>query len=98
MTRRKQKVRRGLKGVAMILLGGPFMLGFIGTCDDKLVQATRYVDPCGTIFSSDFCHPGFFETQAANVADWSIDPTCPIPGACQTDPYQPLGTIWDLGP
>ena len=98
MTHRKQKVQRGLKRATITLLGGPFILGILGDCDDKLVQATRYVDPCGTIFSTDFCHPGYFETQAADIGDWSIDPTCPIPGGCQDDPFQPLGTIWDLDP
>ena len=98
MTRKEPLVRRGLKGVAIIVLGGPFMLGFLGECNDKLVQTTRYIDPCGTIFSTDYCTPGTFESQAAGIGDWSIDPTCPIPGGCGTDPYQPLGTIWDLDP
>ena len=77
MTRKERLSRRVLKAAALMTLGGPFMLGFVGECDDKLVQATRYVDPCGTILN---CSPGYFETVNAEIGDWAVDPTCPLPG------------------
>ena len=72
------------------------VMSLLGSCNDMLVEATTYVDPCGTIFGN--CPPGYFETMAADVGDWTVDPTCPIPGACGDEPYQPLGTIYDLDP
>ena len=91
----KRTLGRRLKGLAIAVAGGAWTFGILGSCDDKLVEATRYFDPCGTILN---CTPGFFETRNADVADWTIDPTCPIAGTCQDDPYRPLGTVWDLDP
>ena len=72
------------------------VLGFIGSCNDRLVAFTRYFDPAGTIFAN--IPPGYFETITADVGDYTVDPTCPIAGACGDEPYQPLGTIYDLDP
>lgn len=86
----QQRVRR----LAGLILGGVFILGFLETCDNRLVQFTRYVDPCGTFLAG--CEPGDFEVNRADVGDFCIDPTCTVPGACGDE--QPLGTITDLCP
>ena len=88
-------IQRGYRRLAALALGGAFsILGFVESCDDKLVNATRYVDPCGTVFAN--CQPGDFIVNAAEVGDWSVDPACTVPGLCSED--QPLGTITELGP
>jgi len=70
------------------------ILGFVESCDDRLVNATRYVDPCGTILGN--CFPGDFQINAADVGDFCIDPACTVPGQCGGG--QPLGTITDICP
>ncbi|MBU0718913.1 MAG: hypothetical protein KJ749_11745 [Planctomycetes bacterium] len=82
---------------AMIASGG-LVFGLFGSCNDTLIAATEYFDPCGTILN---CQPGYFQTINAGVGDWTIDPTCPIPGdpSCNGGTaYSPLGTIYDLDP
>ena len=90
----KAEIQQRLRRLAGVILGGVFILGFLETCDNRLVQFTRYVDPCGTFLAN--CQPGDFEVNRADVGDFCIDPACTVPGACGDD--QPLGTITDLCP
>ena len=85
--------RRVLAFVALVACGG-FSFGFIDSCDDRLIELTRFVDPCGTVLAN--CAPGDFEVNAAEVGDFCVDPACTVPGQCTLD--QPLGTITDLCP
>ena len=89
------KHRQLVSRLAAVVASAGLVMGLVGSCNDLLVETTKYFDPCGTILD---CTPGYFETQAAEIGDWTVDPTCPIPGACGTEPYQPLGTIYDLDP
>ncbi len=92
----KADVRRCFRRLAGVILGGVcfFGLGFIESCDDRLVEMTRYVDPCGTFLAN--CNPGDFQVWSADIGDYTVDPACTVPGQC--DGGQPLGTITDLGP
>ena len=85
--------RRVLAFVALVSCGA-FSFGFVDSCDDRLIEATRFVDPCGTFLAN--CAPGDFEVNAAEVGDFCVDPACTVPGQC--DDIQPLGTITDLCP
>ena len=76
------------------LLSGGFALGFIDSCDDKLVTLTTIFDPCGTILD---CAPGTFQGQAAGIGDPCFDPTCTVPGGCG-NAAPPLGIDFDLCP
>ncbi len=73
-------IRRLRKALASYCLGAIFLLGFLGDCDDRLIEATRFVDPCGTIFAN--CAPGDIELRNAAVGDSCLDPTCTLPGGC----------------
>jgi len=88
------RVRRGYKRLVALALGGLFILGFLESCDERFVNLTRYVDPCGTILAN--CQPGDFVVRRAHIADYTVDPACTVPGMCGGG--QPLGTITDLGP
>lgn len=90
----KADIQQRLRRLAGLILGGVFILGFLETCDNRLVQFTRYVEPCGTFLAN--CQPGDFEVNRAEVGDFCVDPACTVPGACGD--YQPLGTITDLCP
>lgn len=80
---------------ALLSTGTVFQLGFIEGCDERLIQATRYFDPCGTFLAN--CTPGSFEANAADLNDYCVDPSCIVPGGCgNVDP--PLGTIRDICP
>lgn len=82
--------------VAATLAGTTFsVLGFIDSCDDRLISISRYVDPCGTILAN--CVPGELETSRAEVGDFCVDPACTVPGQC-LPAGQALGTITDLCP
>ncbi len=70
------------------------LLGFIDSCDDRLLAISRYVDPCGTLIGN--CFPGDLETNAAEVGDFCVDPACTVPGQCGGG--QALGTITDVCP
>lgn len=94
MTTDKQNRRMQRRWIATFFLGSVFQLGFLESCNDRLVEATRIFDPCGTILAN--CTPGSFETNNADVGDFCVDPTCTIPGMC--DPNPPLGTIRDICP
>jgi len=84
------------RGVAwgVLLVGAVFQLGFIETCDDRLVSFSRFVDPCGTFLAN--CNPGDLEVRRADVGDFCVDPACTVPGQCGDQ--QPLGTITDICP
>ena len=62
------------------LVSGLSVLGFLENCNDRLVEVTRFVDPCNTVLFN--CVPGFFETSAADVGDFCVDPSCTVPGGC----------------
>jgi hypothetical protein len=86
---------RKRRWMAAILLGTSFQfLGWLESCDERLLQVSRYVDPCGTFLAN--CTPGEFEARAAELGDYCIDPTCTVPGQCGGG--QPLGTITELCP
>jgi len=80
--------------IVATMLGTCLQLGFFGSLNDRFIGCTQYFDPCGTIFAN--CAPGDFITNAAEVGDFCIDPSCTVPGACGED--QALGTITDLCP
>ncbi len=94
MVRRTTLSRRSVRASVAAALAGGFMLGFLGSCDDRFVAFTRFVDPCVTIFAN--CSQGSFEVNAAGVGDFCVDPGCTVPGACGG--AQPLGTITDVCP
>lgn len=88
--------KRTQRAAAAFLLGGTTfgILSFIESCDDRLITASRYFDPCGTFLAN--CAPGELQVNRAQIGDYCIDPTCTIPGQCGTG--QALGTITDLCP
>jgi len=90
----KVNVQQRIRRLAGVILGGVFILGWLETCDNRLVQFTRYVEPCGTFLAN--CNPGDFEVSRSEVGDYCIDPACTVPGQC--GPEQPLGTITNLCP
>jgi len=80
----KKAIRRRIRGWAGVLLSGAVTLGWIQSCDDRLIQATRIVDPCGTILAN--CAPGQLAAQQAHYGDPCY--LCPIPGTCgEENPY-----------
>lgn len=79
---------------AGLVFGGLFVVGFVESCDDRLIALTQFVDPCGTFLAN--CNPGDFQTNNADVGDFCIDPACTVPGGCNND--QPIGTIRDICP
>lgn len=85
---------RAARALAGAFLGGIFILGFLESCDDRLVGLTAFFDPCGTILSD--CQPGFFQGQAAGIGNPCWDPSCTVPGGCNND--LPLGATFDLCP
>jgi len=85
--------RRRIVGLG--LAGACFQFGLLGSLDDKFIGCTRYFDPCGTIFAN--CQPGDFITNAADVGDYCIDPTCTVPGGCGNE-GPALGTVTELCP
>lgn len=95
MKTQRHGVRRAFRGlVTGTLLAGIIPVGFLESCNNRLTGATQYFDPCGTILGN--CQPGFFQTSAADVGDYCIDPSCTVPGLCGTG--QPLGTITRICP
>lgn len=80
---------------AMLSMGTVCQFGFVEGCDETLIEVTRIFDPCGTFLAN--CTPGSFETNAAPIGDYCVDPSCIVPGGCgNVDP--PLGTIRDICP
>lgn len=94
MNVRKLGDRSWRTSMAILLLGGVFQLGFLDSCNDRLVEVTRFIEPCGTFLAN--CTPGSFQANAAEIGDFCVDPTCTVPGGC--GPGQPLGTIRDICP
>jgi len=82
--------------IGLGLIGACFQLGFLGSCENKLIGFTRYFDPCGTILAN--CIPGSFETNAAPLGSWCIDPTCTVPGQCGDGNTPSLGTVRNICP
>ena len=89
----KRQVQRRLKVILALLIGGGIQLGFVESCDDRLIGATKVFDPCGTVLGN--CLPGSFETNAADIPSRCVDPACVIPGACPGSEI-PLGTQREL--
>lgn len=95
MTARRNTMGSRLIRFGMVLGSGTILpAGFIDSCDETLINLTRYVDPCGTFLAN--CNPGDFEVNNAEVGDFCVDPACTVPGGCNDD--QPLGTITDICP
>lgn len=78
--------------VVSLLLGSAFQLGFLDSCNDRLVSLTTVIEPCGTFLAN--CNPGDFQTLNAPVGDFCVDPSCTVPGQCGNG--QALGTIRQL--
>ena len=93
MTHSTGSFRRRTARWALVLFGAASLMSFFSACDDFLIGMTNFVDPCGTLLN---CPPGSFQSNAAELGDWCIDPACVVPGACSDD--QPLGTIRDICP
>ena len=77
----KRSMRRRRKIVGAFLGGGVVFGGFVGSCDDRLIEVTRFLDPCGTILAN--CQPGQFAAESADIGDPCF--LCPIPGTCGLD-------------
>ena len=91
----KANTRRRWNRLASLILGGIFIIGFLESCNDQLLELTKFVDPCGTFLAN--CDPGDFQVNASGPGDFCIDPACTVPGQCAGE-GQPLGTIFDLCP
>ena len=87
------KGKRYRRNSAAVLLGTMFQLGWLGSCDDRLVGLTNFVDPCGTILAN--CVPGQFAALNADIGDFCVDPTCTVPGLCG---LPTVGSIRDICP
>lgn len=75
-------------------MAGIIPFGFLESCNNRATSATEYFEPCGTILGN--CTPGSFQTNAAEVGDYCVDPACTVPGQCGGG--QPLGTITRICP
>lgn len=84
MSKRRISIGRRIVRHAVLWGSAGILPGFFESCDDYLIGVTRYVDPCGPIFSPEVCSPGTLEANHAEVGDWSVDCTCTVPGACNT--------------
>ena len=85
--------RRRLTAGAALMLGAVWQLGFIESCDDRLIGLTRVIEPCGTFLAN--CQPGDFLINRSDFGD-SCDPTCVVPGECGQQ--APLSVIRELCP
>ena len=85
--------RARLGKLVALLAGTSFILGFLETCDNRLISLTRFAEPCGTFLAN--CAPGDFLLNRSSVGD-SCDVTCTLPGGCLDDP--PLSTIREFCP
>ncbi len=92
---RSKKIRTRIMKSAILIASGCSLMGFLDTCNDRLVTFTQFIDPCGTFLAN--CTPGFFQVNAADIGDFCVDPSCTIPGGCG-NLNQPLGTITDICP
>lgn len=91
----KCAVPRRWVGPALLAAGTMFQFGWVGTCNDRMLELTDYVDPCGTILGN--CEPGDFQVYDSDIGDYCVDPACTVPGGCENE-TQPLGTMFDLCP
>lgn len=94
MNRPRLNSRLVRKTLAALAGGVVLQLGVLEGCNDRLVQVSRFVDPCATFLA--FCQPGDFQVLAADPGDFCVDPACTVPGQCNDD--QPLGTIINVCP
>lgn len=88
-------IRRRVVRAMAIATGSVFVVGMLESCNDFMVGASAYVDPCGTIFGN--CAPGDIQVRAADIGDSCIDPACTVPGGCGFE-GAPLGTITNVCP
>ncbi len=95
MVQSKHTNRRRYASLVALTIGTAFQFGFLESCDDRFIQATRFFDPCGTFLAN--CTPGSFEANRAAISDLCVDPACIVPGACPGQ-GQPLGTTRELCP
>lgn len=97
MTLRNANVKtlRPVRAAMATIATTVFIIGFLQSCDDRLIGLTRFIDPCGTVLGN--CAPGDLETNRADVGDFCVDPACTVPGQCGTG-QQALGTITDICP
>ncbi len=85
--------RRRKAAMAALVLGALWQLGFVQSCDDRLIGLTRFVEPCGTFLAN--CQPGDFLINRSEFGA-SCDPTCVVPGQCGEQ--APLSVIRELCP
>ena len=93
-TNNQAKRQRRLALVAAVVVGSVAQFGLIDSCNDELINITRFFDPCGTVLSN--CAPGSFFSNNVEIGSREAncwDPTCSVPGLCGPDP--PLGTVRD---
>ena len=64
--------------VALTLILSAFLTGSLAGlgCIEKVANS---YNPCGTILN---CDPAEYDLMMNNFPDWSLDPTCTIPGRC----------------
>ncbi len=86
--------RKWIKKTVGVAAGGLFILGFLESCDNRLVGLTNFIDPCATFLAN--CQPGDFQANRSDLGDFCLDPTCTVPGQCDNGPL--LGTIRDICP
>jgi len=94
MKTRRTNLGGKLARLATLIGSGLVLPSFFSSCDQTLINLTRYVDPCGTILAN--CNPGDFQVNNAAVGDYCVDPACTVPGGCGGG--QPLGTITEICP
>ena len=92
---RKHNKRTRWAGAATLVTSTAFVHGYLDSCNDRIVEVTRFVDPCGTFLAN--CNPGDFQVNAADIGDYCIDPACTIPGGCG-NAGPALGTVTQLCP
>jgi hypothetical protein len=93
MVEGRSNKRRRTAPVAAAFLGAVWQLGFLQSCDDRLIGLTRFVEPCGTFLAN--CQPGDFLINRSELGA-SCDPTCVVPGQCGEQ--APLSVIREICP
>ena len=74
MFRSRRLAGRRIMAITAVLSACVFQFGFLPSCKGVLTT----LNPCGTILG--FCEPEEIDLLFADVPDFSIDPTCTIPG------------------
>ncbi|MCH8148769.1 MAG: hypothetical protein IH987_12355 [Planctomycetes bacterium] len=77
----KREAKRRRKIVGALLGGGVMFGGFVESCDNRLIELTRFFDPCGTILAN--CAPGQLAAQNADIGDPCY--LCTRPEGCIED-------------